>query len=48
MFEWLKDIVSDVKDSAGKILINIYADYWKGIGKVIELKVDSRNKKTIY
>ena len=48
MFEWLKDIVSDVKDGAGKILINIYADCWKGIGKVIELKVDSGNTKTIY
>ena len=48
MFEWLKDTVSDVKDSAGKILINIYADCWKGIGKVIELKVDSGNAKTIY
>ena len=48
MVEWLKDIVSDVKDGAGKILINIYADCWKGIGKVIELKVDSGNTKTIY
>ena len=44
----LKDAIGGARDGALEMLINIYADYWKGIGKVVELKVDSGNAKTIY